>query len=150
MRCLSLLRQDLIRSPVSMCVRQASSDSSQQDIKSAFSYCVEQVRCAAASMLIHSIPMSASSPTVAAELTTTTTTYGCYSSNRQGLPNITVCYYVLAQGICAIHAGTQSSPHSNQVLQRRNWTDWGKHERNRLTPHPHAMVARRSEQRFSR
>jgi len=47
MRGINLLGQDLIRAASTLHTRQAGT-SSQQDIKSAFSYCVEQVRCAAA------------------------------------------------------------------------------------------------------
>ncbi len=46
MRGIALLRQDFIRIAPTLQMRQASSVS-QQDIKSAFSYCVEQVRCVA-------------------------------------------------------------------------------------------------------
>jgi len=46
MRSITSLRQDFIRIAPTLQACQASTVS-QQDIKSAFSYCVEQVRCAA-------------------------------------------------------------------------------------------------------
>ena len=49
MRGITLLRQDFVRTASTLQTRQASA-ASQQDIKSAFSYCVQQVRCAAVFM----------------------------------------------------------------------------------------------------
>lgn len=46
MRGIALLRQDFICIASTLQVRHATAVS-QQDVKSAFSYCVEQVRCAA-------------------------------------------------------------------------------------------------------
>ena len=80
MQGIKLIRQHYIRRTMDLQTRQAST--SQQDVKNAFAYCVQQVRCAA-DITIDTICVSAlSNDDISAGPTTTTITFGYCSSSR--------------------------------------------------------------------
>lgn len=147
-----LLQQNFIRSAVCPSVRQFSSNTSQQDIKSAFSYCSEQVRCALACYLLFCMFIELETPCYPRR-TYDYDNYVWMLQLKQVRPTHT-CHCVLADlqtslSMSSRCAGTQSSLDCYQMFQRRNWTGGGECQRNRLASNTHAVVAGCGKQRIS-
>lgn len=145
-----LLQQSFIRSAFCPSVRQFSSNTSQQDIKSAFSYCSEQVRCALA---CYSFRMYIELEALCyLHRTYDYDNYVWMLQLKQVRPTYT-CHHLLvlqtSLSMSSRRAGTQGSFDCNQMFQCRNWTDWGECQRNRLASNTHAVVAGCSKQRIS-
>ena len=146
---INVLRQHFIRSPVS--ARQAST-LTQGDIKAAFSYCSEQVRCGRPCTSTDAVcSTSACNVVPCAGSTIMTTTYGCCNCLR---------YLLVPQPVARVGlpslpenavppAGAQSSPHCPQMFQCRNRPSRRNSERDRPLADTHAVVARCCQQHIS-
>ena len=149
MNGINVLRQHFIRSPLS--ARQAST-LTQGDIKAAFSYCSEQVRCERTCTSTDAVcSTSACNVVPCAGNTIMTTTYGCCNFLR---------YLFVLQPVARVElsslpekavrpAGAQSSPYCPQMFQCRNRPGGRNSERDRPLANTHAVVARRCQQHIS-